>query len=266
MKKSLTFLALFLPLISAMAQPTNDECIGAIDLGIAPICPVLDTFNNINATQSVAFSNPTDNIPSCFQGGIIERDVWFKFTVPNDGSIVDFTIEMSTINGPNGAMENPQFAVYRGDCTIDELAELACVTTPAGETVLEMDLIGLTPGLTYYIRASDWSASASPNWGDFVLCIKEYEPVFVMGDEDFSAACAGTLYDSGGPTEDYQSGENYTFTVCPQEFTQCIFLDITSFATEFDFDDLSIFITATSFWSMCHLSVHLRWFGRGCRF
>lgn len=242
MKKSLTLLALLLSAISAFAQPSNDDCSGLVDLGIAPICPILDTFTNFNATQSVVFSNPIDNIPSCFTGGIIDRDVWFMFTVPSDGSVVDFTVEVLGVNGPNGSITQPQIAVYRGDCELDGLQELNCATAAIGETMVEIDLIGLTPGLPYFLRISDWTASASPNWGDFELCVKEYEPIYNMGEEDFSAACAGTLYDSGGPNGDYLDNENHEFTVCPQDFTQCLHVDIETFATEFNFDYLRIFI------------------------
>lgn len=243
MKKSF---ALFLTLFSftaLFAQPANDDCSGIVDLGVAPICPVLDTFDNVGATQSVVFSSPLDNLPSCFTGGIVDRDVWFQFTVPPDGSIVDFTVEVTGITGgPNGTMQQPQVAVYRGDCSLDELAELYCATSALGEDFVEVDLIGMTPGLPIYLRISDWSASASPNWGDFVLCVKEYEPVFNMGDAAGASVCAGTLYDSGGPTGDYANNENFTFTVCPQDFTQCLFIDVQSFATETNFDELTFFI------------------------
>jgi gliding motility-associated-like protein len=242
MKKTLTFLSLLLSFNIAFAQPANDDCIGLTDLGIAPICPVLDTFTNVNATQSVVFSSPTDNIPSCFTGGTVDRDVWFMFTVPPDGSVVDFTITVTGVVGPNGSIQQPQVAIYRGECLLDELQELDCATAAPNNDEVEINLIGLTPGLPYFLRISDWSASGTPKWGDFVLCISEYVPVFNMGDETFTAACAGTLYDSGGPTGNYSGNENHTFTVCPQDFTQCIFLDVQSYSTEVDFDFLEIYL------------------------
>jgi len=242
MKKSLSLIAFVLTLTTVFAQPANDDCNGLIDLGIAPICPVLDTFNNVNATQSFVFSSPTDNIPSCFTGGIVDRDVWFMFTVPPDGSVVDFTITVTGVTGPNGSILQPQFAIYRGDCELDGLQELGCATAALGSSEAKIDLLGLTPGLPYFIRVSDWSASATPNWGDFVFCIAEYVPIFNMGDVAFTGACAGTLYDSGGPSGNYGNSLNQTFTVCPQDFTQCIFVDVQTFSTEVNFDYLNIFI------------------------
>ncbi|MCF8282886.1 MAG: gliding motility-associated C-terminal domain-containing protein [Bacteroidales bacterium] len=190
----------------------------------------------------MVFSNSSDNIPGCFTGGIVDRDVWFMFTVPPDGSVVDFTITVTGVNGPNGSINQPQLAVYRGDCELDGLQELNCATSAFGEDIVEIDLLGLTPGLPYFLRVSDWTASGTPNWGDFVFCISEYVPVFNMGDDTFTAACAGTLYDSGGPTGDYGNSENYSFTVCPQDFTQCIFVDVQNFSTEVNFDFLTIYI------------------------
>lgn len=241
MNKIFHFLALLLLSAPLFAQPSNDDCVGLIDLGVAPICPIPDTFNNVGATGSVVFSNPLDNIPSCFTGGTVDRDVWFSFTVPTDGSIIDFTITLDGVAGPNGSILHPQVAVYRGECLLDELQELDCVTAAPGETSVEIDLLNLTPGLPYFLRISDWSASATPNWGDFVLCVKKYEPVFNMGTETYTEACAGTLFDSGGPDEDYSNNENLTFTICPQDFHQCIFLDISTFSLESNFDFLTIF-------------------------
>jgi gliding motility-associated-like protein len=240
MNRILLLVILSFPFVmpQAMAQPSNDDCQGLISLGEVPFCPIPDTFNNVNATLSSVFSNPNDNIPACFTGGVVDRDVWFSFTTPADGSIVDFTIELTGVNGPNGSISQPQIAVYRGDCLLDELQELACATSAPGESFVELDLPGLTPGIPYFIRASDWSASASPNWGDFVLCVKEYEPVFNMGEADFTAACAGTLFDSGGPANDYGNNENTTFTICPDDLYQCILVNVESFQLENDFDYL----------------------------
>ncbi len=241
MKKTLTTFCGVLFLTSLFSQPINDDCSGLIDLGIAPICPVLDTFDNVDATTSIAFSNANDNIPTCYTSGIINRDVWFSFTVPASGDIVDFTVILTGVDGPNGSIVQPQIAVYRGECLLDELQELECAESALGETTLEMDLLQLTPGLPYFLRISDWSASANPNSGDFVLCIKEFDPIYNMGDDDFSESCGGTLFDSGGPDGNYSNNENLTFTICPQETHQCISIDLVEFNLETTFDFLSIY-------------------------
>ena len=225
---------------SLLAQPINDDCLGIIDLGEAPICPFPDTVTNFEATLSTVFSDAGLNIPSCFNGGI-DRDVWFQFDVPVDGSIIDFTIEITGVDGPNGSILQPQIAVYRGECLLDEMEELSCATSLAGETSVVLDLLGLDPGFTYFIRINDWSASAAPNWGDFVVCVNEYVPAINIDDVDFTTACFGTLYDSGGPDGDYSDGENNTLTICPDALTECITMELLEFNIENNFDNLIIY-------------------------
>ena len=235
-----------------IAQPPNDDCATLIDLGVAPLCPI-DTFNNVNATGSVVFTDPTLNLPTCFNGTMPTSDVWFSFMVPADGSLVDFQVCLSGIDGPNGSIVQPQIAVYRGDCLLDELDELLCFTALTGETDLTFDLVGLTPGLNYFLRIEDWSASATPNWGDFGICIKEPAQIFNMGDEPGSSSCTGTLFDSGGPTGAYQNNENNSFIICPSDPTGCITIDIESTTIENNFDNLNFYegmgTTGTPVWN-----------------
>lgn len=237
----LLFFLFFSSQVTLLAQPSNDECATLVNLGEAPICPVLDTFNNVMATASVISSNTNANIPSCFNGSAPDADVWFSFDIPADGSLVDVQIELDAVDGPNGGIVQPQMAIYRGDCSIDGLEELNCVAALPGENSLEIVLIGLTPGFTYYLRVEDWSASASPNWGDFVLCVKEPDVEFNMGDTDLVSFCSGTLYDSGGPDAAYSNGENNTFTICPTDPHSCINIDLVSANIENNFDNLTFY-------------------------
>ncbi len=238
----LTLLGCALASFALHAQPQNDDCAGLIDLGEAPVCPS-DTFTNVGASQSTVFSNPDFNIPACFNSGVVPRDVWFSFTVPADGSVLDFTVTVTGTGASDGIVQ-PQIAVYRGDCVLDGLQELACATSDAGATSVKIDLLGLTPGITYFLRINDYSASATPNWGDFTLCVSEYVPAVNMGDVPLVQTCTGTLYDSGGPDADYGNGENLTFTICPQDYTECITLLFPTFSIEDGFDALNIFAGA----------------------
>jgi gliding motility-associated-like protein len=233
---SIFFLSFFFNLFS---QPINDDCSGIVDLGVAPICPFPDTFNNVNATLSMAFSSPIDNVPSCFNGGTVDRDVWFQFTVPID--IVDFTINVTGVNGLNGSITQPQIAIYRGDCLVDELVELNCATSNANSSVVTIDLLGLTPNLTYFLRINDWSINATPNWGDFVVCIEELSQTYIMGTDLTSNTCSGTLFDSGGPDNEYQVDEDFTFTICPDILTNCINLELVNYNIENSFDFLTFY-------------------------
>ena len=228
----------FLIVQTAYAQPANDDCSGIVTFGDAPYCDGT-VYTNVDATTSTVFSDPDFELPECFQGAAPLRDVWFQFEVPTDGSLVDFRI---TIEGVGDTpIFQPQVAVYRGECALDELQELACASAEVGDGLITLDVIGLTPGLSYFLRVNDFSASATPASGDFTVCVDEIPAIFNLGAEDFSNQCAGTLYDSGGPDGDYGNGENFSFTICPDQFYECINLDFVSYATEVNFDQIVIY-------------------------
>lgn len=213
--------------------PSNDDCATAIDLGPAPSCNTSVTYSNENATNS---NIGIENNPTCFNGGIATRDVWFSFVCPD--TLFDFRVTLTGL-GVNSIV-NPQIAVYRGDCTPNDLFELDCAIADLGETELFIDLTGLTPGITYYLRISDYSQTASPNSGDFTLCVDPIPPVVTI-DEGSSSLCAGVIADSGGPDGDYSSNEDYTFTICPDQPTSCITFTLDYFnieAGDFTFGDV----------------------------
>ncbi|MAT53992.1 MAG: hypothetical protein CMN32_05885 [Saprospirales bacterium] len=234
MKQILTLSFLFVSIVT-FAQPTYDDC-PAFDLGIAPFCDDVLLFNNVNATESdIGF----DNFPPCFVGNP-ERDVWISFIASD--TILDYQITLTGMEDiANGfpSIVNPQIAVYRGDCEFDGLQLLACESAAAGETTLEIELTGLTPGIPYFLRINDWSPSATPNSGAFKLCIIKKPPITTI-DEGSSTACSGTLVDSGGEDGDYGNDENYIFTICPSQPHNCINFTLEYFAIE-NYSDQIIF-------------------------
>ena len=108
------------------AQPSNDDCSGAIDLGQAPFCEEV-YFTNIDATPS---NIGVDNIPPCWDAGTVQRDVWFSFIASD--TILDYSVTVTRESdmGSN-PMLNPQVAVYRGDCGMDELFFFDCFKSQA---------------------------------------------------------------------------------------------------------------------------------------
>lgn len=228
-----------LTILTTFAQaPVNDDCSGIIDLGEVPYCSQPAQFTNYNATTSQI--DPTMNVPACWNN-LGDRDVWFQFEMPSSGALTDITVDIWGNVGGNGTLQMPQLAVYRGDCLFGGLAELSCTTAAVGINELHLDLFGLTPGATYFLRINDYSATATPNAGTFKLCVQPYVPSINIGDAPGSASCTGTLYDTGGQDMDYGTDEFETFVICPADFHQCIKINFESYATEPDFDFIQVY-------------------------
>ncbi|MEZ5059171.1 MAG: gliding motility-associated C-terminal domain-containing protein [Saprospiraceae bacterium] len=218
------------------AQPSNDDCIAALDLGAVPVCKPFDVFFNTNATASNIVS------PTCFQGGANpDRDVWFTFQTPAGipANQQNYILTISGVDNP--ALRNPQVAVYRGDCQSGSLAEWDCATAVNGTNQVELNLNNMIPGLTWYVRVNDYSASGTPNAGSFNICIEEAPVVLLMGTDVFSDECNGMITDDGGPGAGYSNSANQVFTLCPSDPHACISLDISQFASERGLDYLRIF-------------------------
>ena len=216
MKLTLPFVAAFLTALSLFAQaPINDpfDCNTMVDLGTAPACPGT-VFTNQNATPSII---ATVDTVSCFNNATAQHDVWFKFICSD--TLFDYRIYLKSAGG--APIANPEFAIYRGDCQFNGLGEIACVKGEPGQDSIAIDLFGLTPNEVYYIRVSDWSATATPNSGEFTLCVDKIPPILTI-NQGGSPLCMGTLYDTGGPDGDYDANEDFTFVICPDQPSECI--------------------------------------------
>ncbi len=217
MKSILSLVFLTLLSFTLFAQPSNDDCSGVIDLGVAPVCDGT-VYTNIDATP---FDIGSNNQPDCFASNPPVNDVWFQFTTAAD--IVDYTITVEgTIDGVNmDALNNVQFAIYRGFCSEGTLFFNNCAVGALNQQALSLDLENLTPSEVYYIRIDNFGDNADE--GDFTICVEE--KVNNTVEDGSSNACTGTLTDTGGPDGNYGDNENNTFTICPAQITNCITLD-----------------------------------------
>lgn len=228
MKYCITLIiSFFLSSWLAAQAPANDECSTATDLGVAPFCDASMVFSNVDATDS----NIGDfNVPSCYANGVVNRDVWFSFT-PSD-TISDYRISITGNSNGQAAIANPQLTIYRGLCIENGLAELICADAEPGSSEVSVDLFQLTFGVTYYLRVSDASPTATPNAGGFNVCIEQRPPINLVS-EGGSTQCSGLLYDSGGPDGNYGNNEDFTYVICPNQPNNCINFTFTYYNLEY---------------------------------
>lgn len=222
-------LVLALSISLVQAQPANDDCANAIDLGTTPICDTTTLYNNIDATPSDV---GRDNLPPCFKGGAADNDVWFTFTT-TDALEYIFTVQGkadSTINDTFGLF-NPEIALYLGGCDTNSL-ELQdyCASAVNQTNTVGFSADDLLPNTTYLMRINA-AGIAGVNNGSFWLCIEEIDDKFRL-DEESSTLCSGRVYDTGGPTDNYGNNEDYIFTICPEEDHVCLTLTMGSYQLE----------------------------------
>ena len=219
------------------AQPTYDECETAFDLGKAPYCEDV-FFTNVGSTASDIGPN---NVPPCWDGNSVQRDVWFAFTASD--TILDYSITISGESDPSGSnpLTNPQAAIYRGDCGPGSLFFYGCFkAAKTGDKTLKFTLSGLTPNATYWIRISDFPQNAGNNAGTFKLCIEKKSPISNI-IEGFSKDCEGLVSDSGGPDGDYGPNETHTFTICPEFPSACIDLTFLYYHLQYTQDVITVY-------------------------
>ncbi len=207
------------------AQPTNDTCADAFNVPtVDGYCSAPDEFTTTNATTSMGYGVPMLCTPP-WDGD--QNDVWFVFSTTS--TIIDLTI---SVNG--ATMQQPQIAVYRGDC--GGFAELACIASVAGEGSVSLDVLALDPLETYYLRVN---AATTGSDGDFQLCVDEFSSNIISNIT--TTECSGILYDTGGPDGPYGAFENFAYVICPSDPHDCVAITVLEYDIEPIFDNLSVY-------------------------
>ncbi len=159
---------------SLYAQPSNDECDGAIAIpNVIDWCSNIAEFTNETATPSgfgpASCINATTN------------DVWFTFTtVATDVVIV---VNGNSGNASGGTLIGPQVSLYSGDCD-GTINEQECEVPNFGTNIVELYKGGLIIGETYIIRVQGLTA----NMGTFQLCVNNFNPPVFPGSDCVTSA------------------------------------------------------------------------------
>lgn len=160
---TLSFLAVLFSL-PLWAQPANDDCITAQNIGALPVpaaCPgglgqpIVINGSNVGATAANPYTYLTDCNPSA--GGtsmsVPANDVWYQFTATG----YQLNVQI------NATFNTPNLAFWQGTC--GDLGGRGCATGTGGSTSLTVDQ--LVPGNVYYIQVSGFDVEE----GDFTLSI-----------------------------------------------------------------------------------------------
>ncbi len=158
------FIALFIFQYKTL-NAQSDECATATMLSnVTNYCSDVAEFDNIGATLSSQLQ------PQCFPS--TNNDVWFSFVAT--ATTLQVTVVGNTVGagGPGGTLNNPQFAIYTGDCNTG-LTVLGCASDGFNDNIVETFAGPLTVGQTYYIRVDGRNGDT----GTFQLCVNNFNAV-----------------------------------------------------------------------------------------
>ncbi len=236
MKIQFLILSILLVFSSSKIYAQGEDCADAIPIPYTSLS--CGTYNNVGYSQDNAQVNFNPLGLTC---NGTDRDIWFSFTTSATPFEVTLTVT-GIADGAIGPMNMPRITVVRGNCTV--LEAMACSEAPIGinTTSLTIPASNFIPNFTYYVLISDWSDTAGSNEGAFEFCLEEYVAPVNNNIEngEIYTSCSGTLFDTGGPDNDYMSGENITAQICPNDPFQCIIVEMIEVDIESGFDGLSI--------------------------
>ncbi len=157
--------------------PVNDDACDAIAVAMGSVSSG-SAYSNINASVQTGevggtcwfFSNPASH------------SVWFSFVAPDSGEV-----RVSTVY-PGGTLSDSQLTVYSAtDCNdLSTFVEVGCDEDDDGDVIeggsaiaAAADVLGLTPGVTYYVQIDGYSSGT----GTFDLGIFDLSALSIVDVE-----------------------------------------------------------------------------------
>ena len=170
---------------SALAQPANDPCTGAIEL--------TGTFPQLTTPVDISQCVAPAEAPICASS---TYTLWYKVVAQNNGTLTATTCAADT---PGTTWSDTVTALYSsGDGTCDTLTQLVCVDDNCG--LRQTVSAPVTAGQTYYIQVGKFS-TATPGAGAFVQ-LKVTAPNLVEPPTGVGSASPAT-FDNCSNTEVY---------------------------------------------------------------
>ena len=208
MKRLLLLVFLFVSTL-AFAQPANDNCSGAINLGTLPNPGNCGSGIKNGATATLATTNvaSTPENPYVVLGGCgmasPANSVWYRFTAPANGFAVNISVTGATF-------ANPNIALYSG-ANCNSLVGVGCIVGTGGAANLNVTN-GIVPGQRYYIMVSGNTGQS----GTFTLQANAYQ-------DCSDCLNASSLTVSPLPVNGtYQPGQTVNFCYHISQWTQTV--------------------------------------------
>lgn len=143
-------------ILTASAQPANNNCGGAVTLTVnSGSCAITTNGTTVAATQSQSrCSGPASSA---------DDDVWYRFVATGTSHTITVT--------PNGApaLGDPVFEVFSGTCAVTVVGSLVCVNANGAGLAETTTLTGLTIGNTYLMRV--YGTGVATGQGGFTVCL-----------------------------------------------------------------------------------------------
>ena len=146
---------------SFTTQILNDDPCGATTLTVSNTCVALAT-TSLGATQTASTVYGTGGQGTGCGSITAPHDVWFKFTTAATGP-TSTAVRISVTGGAASVVRG-----YSGTACAGPLTYISCVGTASNTAAPNLDLTGLTPSTTYYVRVNEYSTSGI--LGNFTIC------------------------------------------------------------------------------------------------